>query len=169
MLTAVMLLGTGISAAGMQTDGDEYTDDEQRPCQSMPGSFQADGYHQGKTFRDVEWDIIGEPKDENHAKYRGVGNIRPNLTVDVTRKWQWAYPTADFECTELYFPGPGWIRRYHATATTGSLLPYGEEEEERSETLSGGGMEDETDEWYICWYYQYPDGTRSPYYRCDPM
>ena len=172
---AVALLGVA-TVGGAQGDGEDGA--ESIPCPA-PSSFQGTGWYQGKTWPDVNWNRDGGPTTFNTAWYKANGNRSPGVTVSADGKWEWINGRAHFRCDRYVYPFGIYVDAYAALpgTTEGSVVPYGTEEEERSEEVPSddvppneggggdGGIEDVV--WYLCWYYQYSDGTRSAYYRCD--
>lgn len=168
---ATALVTTVTTSAIAQEEGGGNGDGEAdtRPCRPQT-DFVGSGRHEGKTFAGVYWTMIGGLIDYNTAKFRSQGNHAKGITVSMDRRWEWINAAAVFECNELYIPGPGWVQQYHAISTEGSVVPYGEPEEERSEVwlASGGSTEDQgDDEYYLCWFFIYEDGTRSDYFFCE--
>mgnify|MGYP003580248410 CR=1 FL=1 len=94
--------------------------------------------------------------------------------VSVTRKWEWLNAEAKFSCNYfVIIPGLLVVDDFKIMEGRGEVVPYGSEEELQSEEVyqSGGGPEygGDDEEWYLCWYYRYVDGSRSPYFRCERM
>jgi len=172
-LSAIPMRGTSMSGAVAAQDDDvPFPGEDMRPCAPVE-EFTATGFHQRITFPNVVWKMKGAPTGLNTAWYRSLGNEVRNLTISIDRRWEWINPESHFQCNEIYFFGPGWLRRWHALETRGEVVPYGPDDEQapevRSETVRGGheGDDDDTPVYYICWYYVYADGTRSEYYHCE--
>lgn len=147
--------------------------DETRPCPTMLQSFTGSGFHQGKTFVGVEWQMFGGPSG-NVATYVSAGNGRPGLTIDVTGQWEWINAKARFQCTQIWIGT--WFDQWQGLETWGSLVPYtrlGGDSLSQAPTpappggvtsTGGGGA---GPHYYVCYYYEYSDGSRSPYQWCE--
>jgi hypothetical protein len=173
VLASPLLINPDSATAQYDEGGYSYYCD-----QPWSTTFTATGYHQGKTYSSVSWDQFGGvfyTDGVPSSWYKSTGNIAPNLTVDNTRKWQWLDGRADFTCKHIHvIPGVLVIEDWYAWRTSGSVVPYGEDE--ATDTLPGsglppgmGGNQENQTELFICWYYLYPDGTRSEYFRCEQL
>lgn len=171
-------LGFVLHAANTATAQDGRTDGdteerESQPCRTLQYSIVSSGYQEKHLFNGVNWVMQGV-QEGNSARYKGTGNDAPGLVVSADRKWEWVDPYAKFVCNEGWYWGQ-WVQQYLAVEQSGMVVPYGTEDEARSETVSStaGGDSPNKEEkevvWYVCWYYVYSDGSRSAYYRCDPM
>jgi hypothetical protein len=100
-----------------------------------------------------------------------VGDENPFL--DATRRWEWLSPGGLVECSS-YEVLPGFfVEDFKMSNFSGNVVPYGRDEVESEITTDpgslGGDGGNQFDDYHICWYYRYPDGSRSAYYRCDPL
>lgn len=163
------LLAATLVASNSMTAQWEVGDDT-RPCMTMQSSFVGSGWHSGHTFAGVEWRIAGGAMG-NIADYVSAGNRARGVTVDVTGRWEWINAGARFQCTELFYGD--WIRQYHALSTRGSIVPYGRFDSVRTSAPplgpSGGGAGGSSGpQYYLCFYYDYPNGTRE-YVACHAL
>lgn len=102
----------------------------------------------------------------NVANYDGDGPF-----IDDSESWRWLSPTGRFSCRSVVLiPGILVLDDFVGSNWGGTVEPFGESVSETTSDPSqtGGGGDLEVEMWQ-CWYWQYPNGTRSPYYRCEQL
>lgn len=88
-------------------------------------------------------------------------------------RWEWINGRVVIRCRERVWNGTLY-QVLESREMFGNIVPYGDEDEIRQEeTTSPGGAGEEysgdDEHLYLCWYYLYSDGSRSPYYACDQI
>lgn len=164
-MAGAILTTQGVGKTFAQSGGEE----NEQPCEPEPDIISS-VYYQGHTFPAVVMTKIGANLTWNSARYKAQGNDAKDLVVSIDRKWQWINGYATFSCTVLWF-----VNVYTSLKIEGQVVPYGTEEDSElvhdlpGGTTVGGPTEAGDDQWYLCWYTRYPDGSRSPYYYCEQV
>jgi hypothetical protein len=113
----------------------------------------------------VGW-VTGE-----HAPRALMTTYRPDqIPWTEDRKAYWSQAAITVRCRRYNLAGIFTVVIGSIESVSGYAVEAVPDEQTASGgTGGGGGDRSDTFEYYICWYYLYADGSRSSYYRCDPV